>query len=336
MPAVKTKARATPEVRAEVHNADCIRGMAELLEPDSIDLCTTSIPFEDLFSYSNHEADLGNNGSSVDMMGGRFALNMRFFVEQLFRVMKPGCNACVHIQQLLAFKNVHGYMGRRDFRGACIDLFGAGGFDFVGEFVICKDPQLMAQRMNLHSLQFKTGYARSSNWLAPAPNDYVLIFHKPGENAVPVRPIRHAKNPKGWVSQEEWIRDAHGVWTDIRMTDVLDVAHTKEDAHEKHVCPLQLQVLYRLIRLYTNPVSVQPGVTVLDPFAGIGSTGWVCLRGKTQDGRIEEPRNFVGFELKRSYYEASLSNLAKAREAMRENRSLSTGYLFGDDKAEAS
>jgi hypothetical protein len=306
-------------VRAEVWNQDCIRGMAERLDPDSIDLCVTSIPFEDLFNYSNKEEDLGNNGSTVNILEGRFALNMRFFVEQLFRVIRPGCNACIHVQQLLAFKNAHGFMGRRDFRGACIDLFGAGGFDFAGEFAIAKDPQLMAQRLNLHCLQFKTGYARSATWLAPAPNDYVLVFHKPGENVNPVRCIRHAKNPHGWVTQEEWIRDAHGIWTDIRMTDVLDIAYTREDEHEKHVCPLQLQVIRRLVRLYTNPAETQPDVTVLDPFMGIGSTAWVCLCGKTHDGPAERPRNVVGFELKESYHAAALSNIRKARQALREN-----------------
>lgn len=267
---------------------------------------------------------------------------MRFFVRQLLRVVRPGCNVCIHVQQLLAFKNQHGYMGRRDFRGACIDLFTVGGeircrvpddegnptplvvprladgvaFDYVGEFVIQKDPQLMAQRMNLHSLQFKTGYARTATDLAPCPNDYVLIFQKPGECPNPVRPIRHAKNPKGWVTQEEWIRDAHGIWTDIRATDVLDVAHARESDQEKHVCPLQLAVIRRCVQLYTNSIDIQPDVTVLDPFMGVGSTAWVCLGGDTQDGPIDAPRNVVGFELKESYHRASMRYVEDARRSL--------------------
>src|SRR5262249_41269247 len=160
----------------------------------------------------------------------------------------------------------------------------------------------MAMRLNLHSLQFKTGYGRTSTNLMPAPNDYVLIFQKPGECRNRVRSIWHERNPRGWITQEEWIRDAHGIWTDIRPMGILDVANTREDAHEKHVCPLQLGVIRRLVRLYSNPASIQPDVTVLDPFMGIGSTAWVCLGGETQDGPIEEPRNVVGFELKDSYH----------------------------------
>jgi DNA modification methylase len=314
--------------KCEIFNEDCVTGMAERLPPESIDLCVSSIPFEDLFNYSNRVEDLGNNGSTVDIRAGRFALNMRFVVGQLHRVLKPGCNACIHVQQLLAFKNAHGFMGRRDFRGSCVDIFGAGGFTFAGEFVVQKDPQLMAQRMNLHSLQFKTGYARTATNLMPCPNDYVLIFQKPGAVKTPVRPIRHPKNPRGWVTQEEWVRDAHGVWTDIRATDVLDVSHTREDAHEKHVCALQLGVIRRLVNLYTNPVRLQPGVTVLDPFSGVGSTGWVCLRGDTQDGPLAEPRNYVGFELKGSYHKASLAYTGRAMRALAESGPAGQRSLF--------
>ncbi len=313
-----------------LHNTDCVTGMAERLEPNSVDLVVTSIPFEELFQYSSRIEDVGNNGQTVAVRDGRFALNLRFMIKQLYRVLKPGCNACIHIQQLLAFKNTHGFIGRRDFRGAVVDLFGAGGFDgkfsdptddtkfnFFGEFAIAKDPQLMAMRLNLHSLQFKTGHSRSSVDLCPCPNDYVMIFKKPGECPHRVRALKHEKNPKGWVTQEEWIRDACGIWTDIRMTDVLDVSHSKDEEMEKHVCPLQFQVIRRLVRLYTNPISIQPDVTVLDPFMGIGSTAAVCLGCGTQDGRIEEPRNVVGFELKDTYYKNSLVYTGRAMVALK-------------------
>lgn len=303
--------------RCEIHNEDCIRGMAERLADGSVHLTVTSIPFEELFTYSGKPEDVGNNGSTVDIRAGRFALNMRFVVDQLFRVTHPGCNVCVHIQQLLAYKNQHGFMGRRDFRGAMIDVFGAGGFLCTGEFAVPKDPQTMAQRLSLHSLQFKTGYARDGRLLAPAVNDYVLIFHKPGTPSVPVRPVRHKTNPGGWVSTDEWVRDAHGVWTDIDEFDVLDGArYAKEAAQEKHVCPLQLGLIRRLVRLYSNPVSIQPDVTVLDPFMGIGSTAHVCLCGKTADGVLEGPRNVVGFELKESYHKAALSYVGRALRAL--------------------
>ncbi|MBA4187570.1 MAG: hypothetical protein C0467_06080 [Planctomycetaceae bacterium] len=236
-PARKGVARAG-EASCTIHGMDCIRGMAENLAPESVHLTVTSIPFEELFTYSGKPEDVGNNGSTVDIRNGRFALNMRFVVEQLFRATAPGCNVCIHIQQLLAYKNQHGFMGRRDFRGSMIDVFGAGGFQFTGEFAIQKNPQAMAQRLSLHSLQFKTGYGRDSTLLAPCPNDYVLIFHKPGTHPCPPRPlIEERKNPHGWMTTEEWVRDAHGIWTDILEVDVLDRPGSLREAdHERHVC----------------------------------------------------------------------------------------------------
>ena len=163
----------------------------------------------------------------------------------------------------------------------------------------------MAQRLNLHSLQFKTGYARTSTSWAPAVNDYLLLFQKPGEPMVPVRPLKHKTNPTGWLTQEDWILWARGVW-DIDPMDVLDggrrgeLAKLKEEESEKHVCPLQLSLIRRCILLYSNPVEIQPDVLVLDPFMGIGSTACVA---------IECGRNAVGFELKESYHRAALDNV---------------------------
>lgn len=304
-------------------NEDCVTGMRSRLEPESLDMIVTSIPFEELFSYSGKPEDVGNNGSTVDPRVGRFALNMRFVIDSMLTALRPGCNACIHIQQLLAYKVQHGFMGRRDFRGAMIECFSAGGFDFTGEFVIPKNPQRMATALNLHSLQFKTGKSRSGTILMPAPNDYVLIFQKPGENPNPVRCIYHPKeNPGGWLTSEDWIRDASGVWDDIPEIDVLDGWRSaREHNEEKHVCPLQLSVISRCVELYTNPVTVQPDVLVCDPFMGIGSTAYVCLGGfrRKQEGSadavpyVHQARNVCGFELKESYFDQANRNVEKAR-----------------------
>lgn len=313
-------------VRAEVWNQDCITGMAEHLEPESVSLVISSPPFEELFQYSGKPQDVGNNGSSLDIRAGRFALNLRFVVDQLFRVLRPGCNAAIHIQQLVAFKIQHGFMGRRDFRGSMIDIFGAGGFQFTGEFAIQKDPQAIAQRLNLHSLQFQTGYARNGCNLMPCVNDYVLIFQKPGEAKHPVKPLWHkTKNPQGWVTTDEWIRDAHGIWTDILEIDVLKNSREKENSQERHVCMLQLEVIRRCVSLYTNHVTIQPDVLVLDPFSGIGSTQWVCLGAPSPVTKLalKEPRNVVGFELKDSYAKIAQANIEKAR------RTQAAQTLFG-------
>lgn len=285
-------------------NEDCIPGMASRLGPDSVDLTVTSIPFGALFMYSGKTEDIGNNQDGIDMRAGQFGLHMRFFVEQLLRVTKPGRNVCIHIQQLLSYKNQHGFMGRRDFRGACIDLFGAGGFSYIGEVAIPKNPQAMAQRLKLHSLMFVTGKTNSQN-LAPAVNDFLLIFQKPGEAAVPVKCLRDADvNPAGWVTTEEWINWASGVWDDVQETDILDGwRNAKDEDEERHVCPLQLEVIRRPVKLYTNP-----GELVLDPFMGIGSVAWVA---------VELGRAVVGFELKESYHAQAERNAALAVESRR-------------------
>lgn len=301
----------TEIIRAEVFNQDCIAGMNERLVESSVHLAVTSVPFEELFTYSGKIEDVGNNGSTIDIRTGRFALNMRFVIEQLFRVLAPGCNACIHIQQLLAYKNQHGFIGRRDFRGAVIDMFRAGNFHFIGETAIPKDPQAMAQRLNLHSLQFKTGYGRNSCNLAPAPNDYILIFQKPGEHPAPPKAIVHRTNPTGWLTTEQWVQWARGIW-EIDEFDILDGARSsRESDEEKHVCPLQLEPIRRLVKLYTNPASIQPDVLVLDPFMGIGSVAHEC---------IKLGRHSVGFELKESYHSNALKNIERARSAAVKNQ----------------
>lgn len=308
---------------AIIHQQDCIAGMSEM-SADSVDLTVSSIPFEELFTYSGKLEDVGNNGSTIDIRGGRFALNLRFFIEQLLRVTKPGCNACIHIQQLLAYKHQHGFIGRRDFRGALIDLFSAHGWNWKGEAVIAKNPQAMAQRLNLHSLMFATG-KRNANGLAMCPNDNVMVFQKPGECA-PVRALYDpVENPKGWVTTEEWIKWASGVWDDIEEFDLLGTAASslrvedksgfkgartcKENDEEKHVCPLQLEVIRRCVRLYSNP-----GALVMDPFMGIGSTACVAM---------EQGRHAVGYELKESYHRNAVYNMALMAEKLR-----SKGELF--------
>lgn len=165
--------------------------------------------------------------------------------------------------------------------------------------MIPKNPQVIAQRQKLHSLLFVTG-RRDARQLAPAVNDYVMVFQKPGE-APPVPALKGDDNPGGWITTEEWISWAHGVWTDIRETDVLEGWQAgRDDDDEKHVCPLQLEVIRRCIRLYSNP-----GELVLDPFMGIGSTAWVAL---------EQGRDCVGFELKESYHRLAVRNVERAQQ----------------------
>jgi DNA modification methylase len=296
-----------------LHFGDCIAGMAEKLAENSVDLAVTSIPFGALFMYSGKKEDIGNNRDCImverhaDMLADQFGLHMRFWVAQLLRVMRPGRNVCIHIQQLLKYSNQHGDMGRRDLRNATVRMMELGGFNWTGEVAIPKNPQAMAQRNNLHCLMFATG-KRNACDLAPAPNDFILIFQKPGEIETPVRALFDPEeNPGGWVTTEEWIAWASGVWDDIRETDVLDGwKSARETDEERHVCPLQLEVIRRCVNLYSNA-----GELVMDPFMGIGSTAYVA---------VGEGRRAVGFELKESYYDLALRNLQKQAREIAESK----------------
>ena len=284
-----------------IYNKDCIPGMEEHLPNESIDCLITSIPFGALFMYSGKKEDIGNNIDGTDMHESQFGLHMRFFIAQAWRVMRPGSIVCIHIQQLLMYKVQHGYMGMRDFRGSVITMFKNQGFQAHGEVAIVKNPQAVATRLKLHSLMFVTG-KRDSRALVPAMNDYVLFFRKPGEG-VPVRGLYDEKiNPKGWFTQNDWIKWAHGCWTDILEIDTLEGWRcAKENQEEKHVCPLQLEVIRRCMLLYSAPDQV-----VLDPFMGIGSTAYVA---------VEQGRQYVGFELKESYHRMAIANVKKAETA---------------------
>lgn len=273
--------------------------MEERVKDNSVHCCITSIPFGALFMYSGKTEDVGNNLDGVSLHEGQFGLHMRFFIEQLYRILAPGSVACIHIQQLLRYKVQHGFMGMRDFRGAMITIFENHRFQPHGEVAIVKNPQAVATRLKLHSLMFVTG-KRDSRALVPAMNDYVLFFRKPGDG-VPVRGLYDEKtNPSGWFTQEDWIKWAHGCWTDIMEIDTLEGCRcAKEHQEEKHVCPLQLEVIRRCMLIYTSP-----GDIVIDPFMGIGSTAYVA---------VERGRDCIGFELKESYHRMSLANVEKAQ-----------------------
>lgn len=291
------------ELDFTIWGEDCVTapgqgGMRERLGPNSVDLTVTSIPFGALFQYSGKTEDIGNNEDGTDLARSFFGAHLRFFAEALHEVTRPGCLACIHIQQLVTYRIQHGFMGRRDLRGATVDVFEAAGFEWKGEVAIPKNPQVIAQRQKLHSLMFKTGKT-NARMLAPAVNDYVLFFGKPGEAERVCALYDERENPEGWVTTEEWIRWASGVWDDIRETDVLENwSHGRDPDDEKHVCPLQLEVIRRCVKLWTNP-----GEVVLDPFMGCGSTAHVAL---------EQGRRARGFELKESYHRIAERNAERA------------------------
>lgn len=263
------------------------------LPPESVDLSVFSPPFASLFTYSPSDRDLGN---SVDR--AEFLAHYGYIVEQLARVTKPGRLCVVHCQQVALQKARDGVVGLTDFRGDLIRAHLDAGFLFHGEVTIDKDPQVQALRSKATALMFVT-LRRDAASSRPALADYLLMFRAPGENKIPIN--------SDDIDNPTWIEWARPVWTGIREFNTLNAAAGRDDADERHICPLQLDLIERCIRLWSNE-----GETVLSPFAGIGSEGYEAIKLR---------RQFVGCELKPSYWRTAADNLARA-EAERDLPSL--------------
>ena len=265
---------------------DSCERLAEI-DDNSVDLSVYSPPFASLFTYSPSDRDLGNSSSRSE-----FVEHYSFILSEILRVTKPGRNSCVHVQQVTTSKAVHGEIGITDFRGDVIAAHIAAGWVFYGEVTVNKDPQAQAIRTKAHCLMFQT-LDRDSASNRPALADYLLVFKKPGDNEVQIKPVEN-----GDITRSEWIEWAQPIWWNIRESDTLQYQTAREDADERHICPLQLPFIDRCVRLWSNP-----GELVLSPFAGIGSEGHqAILRG----------RRFIGCELKPSYWASAVKNLHKA------------------------
>lgn len=289
---------------------DSCERLAEI-ETDSIDMSVCSPPFDSLFTYSATPRDLGNSASR-----GEFLEHYRFIVREQLRVTKPGRLACIHVQQLTTSKSTHGQMGLSDFRGDVIRLFQDEGWIFWGETTVWKDPQAQSIRTRSHQLAFQSKN-RDSARIRPALADYLLIFKKPGENAVKIE-----NSPaSGEFTNEQWIEWASPIWQDyqdggwltedggycpvwfgIKESDTLNVRSAREDKDERHIAPLQLGFIERCIKMYSNP-----GETILTPFGGIGSELYVA---------VKFGRKAIGCELKQSYWAQAVKNLTALEEEM--------------------
>lgn len=263
-------------------HGDCVHAMAAM-PAQSVGLVVTSIPFADLFAYTKDQADLGNNRPES------FWYGFRCVAEQLLRVMRPGRVVAIHTTQLLAYKNLHGFVGIRDFIGDVAKVMTDAGFAYCADVAIAKNPQAIAQRMHLHSLMF-TNLKKDAAQLHPARNDYVLIFKAPGDNDAPITSYL-----RGEVSQDDWIRWACGTWDDISEGDVLKTRGTGGEDDTKHVCPLQLEVIRRCVLLWSNPDEL-----VMDPFDGVGSTAYVAVKHR---------RRALGIDLKAEHHKTAAANL---------------------------
>ena len=271
--------------RFALYQGDCVEVMRGL-PSDSIHYSIFSPPFASLYTYSNSTRDMGNVRDHDE-----FARHFEFAAAEIFRALKPGRLVSIHCMLLPTSKAMHGYIGLHDFRGEIIRLFQRCGFIFHSEVVIWKDPVTAMQRTKALGLLFKQLKKDSAMSRQGIP-DYLVTMRKPGANDEPV-----TKDP-GEFPVELWQRFASPVWMDIDPSETLQHRSAREHDDERHICPLQLEVIRRGVKLWTNP-----GDVVLSPFAGIGSEGYVAL---------QEGRRFVGAELKRSYYEQAARNLAEA------------------------
>ncbi len=276
-----------------LHRGDCILHMAEL--PDAcFDMAVFSPPFPSLYAYTSEGADIGNS----EDLAGDAKIHLSFFYRQLARMVKPGRVVMVHVAQIPRMKRAGG-QGLVDFRGMNIRLGERAGLVWEYDWVVRKNPQAQAIRNRAWQLKFQgieTDRAMSRGCLP----DYLLKFRVPGENAVPI-------DTTGEVSRSEWIKWAECTWDDIKETDTLNLWEGRGEEDTKHICPLQLGVVERLVRLFTNP-----GEVVFTPFAGLGTEMYMPLK---------LGRRAYGCELKEEYADACEKNCKRA-VANRQEQSL--------------
>ncbi|HYD58933.1 MAG TPA: DNA methyltransferase [Noviherbaspirillum sp.] len=268
-----------------IYNADCVE-VARTIPENSIDFSVFSPPFESLYVYSNIDRDMGNSKDSEE-----FWAHYRFLIAEQFRIHKPGRLVAIHCMNLPTSKVKDGYIGIRDFRGEIIRAYEDAGFIFHSEVCIWKDPVTAMQRTKALGLLYKQLKKDSAMSRQGIP-DYLVVFRKPGANPDPV-----TKTESGFPV-DKWQEYASPVWMDINPSRTLQYMCARDGDDERHICPLQLDVIERSIELWTNP-----GDVVFSPFTGIGSEGYCA---------IKMGRRFVGAELKRSYFEIARRNLAQA------------------------
>lgn len=270
-----------------VFHGDCVDVLKGI--PDAtIDYSIFSPPFASLYTYSNSPRDMGNVRNDDE-----FFEHFAFLIAELRRVMKPGHNVSFHCMLMPTSKERDGYIGLKDFRGDLIRAFQAHGFIYASEVCIWKDPVTSMQRTKALGLLHKTVRTNACMSRQGIP-DYLVTMRAPGEM---VDKVTH--EPEQYPV-DKWQKVASPVWMDIDPSDTLQYRSAREHDDERHICPLQLEVIRRGIDLWTNP-----GDVVLSPFTGIGSEGFVA---------VEMGRKFVGAELKQSYFEQAARNLAAAEQ----------------------
>lgn len=272
------------------YNADCVEFVSTM--PDnSVGMSIYSPPFSHLFIYSDSERDMGNVRSDEE-----FFEQYGYLLKELLRVTKPGRMTAVHCSDMPRTKSMYGYVGIYDMPGDIIRAHEAAGWTYHSRVCIWKDPVVEMTRTKALGLLYKQLQKDSTRSRQGLP-DYLLVFRKTPDDEKQCEPV--GQDAKDFpVSQ--WQQWASPVWMDINQTNVLNVRMAREDKDEKHLCPLQLDLIERAIHLWSNK-----GDTVLSPFMGIGSEGYMAIRAG---------RRFIGTELKSSYFRQAVKNLRESED----------------------
>ena len=282
-----------------LHLGDCVEVVAAI-PSDSIGYSIFSPPFASLYTYSASDRDMGNCKTHDE-----FYDHFRFLTRELYRVMMPGRCLSFHCMNLPASKERDGFIGIKDFRGELIRMFQDEGFIFHSEVCIWKDPVTAMQRTKAIGLLWKQ-LKKDSTISRQGIPDFLVTMRKPGVNPVPV-----AHTAEEFPVQV-WQKYASPVWMDINPSDTLQKESARDEKDERHICPLQLGVIQRGIDLWSIK-----GDTVLSPFAGIGSEGYMA---------VKMGRKFIGAELKGSYWRQACANLRAAEQA-------EAGWVIGESVA---
>jgi DNA modification methylase len=306
-----------------IYNADCVE-FAKTLPDNSIDFSIFSPPFASLYTYSNSDRDMGNSGSYAE-----FWEHYKFLIKEQFRIHRAGRNVAIHCMNLPSSKQNDGFIGIKDFRGDIIRAYQEAGFIYHSEVCIWKCPVVAMTRTKALGLLHKT-VKKDSAMSRQGIADYLVVMRKPGENEKPIsgefKYYVGDNPPAGFAgiqrddgsfyfipdangtSIDVWQKYASPVWDDINQTNTLNFREGRASDDERHICPLQLDVIERAMQLWSLE-----GDTVFTPFLGIGSEAYMA---------VKMGRNAIGCELKESYFKLAERNM---KEASKGNYD-----LFGD------
>jgi len=271
----------------ELYLCDCV-DVAKGIPDNSLHYSIFSPPFSSLYTYSNSDRDMGNSKTDEEFMA-----HFKFLVKELYRAIMPGRLVSFHCMDLPLLKQKDGVIGLKDFPAQLRQVFEDEGFIYHSKVTIWKNPVVEMVRTNAIGLLHKQ-LKKDSCMSRQGMPDYIVTMRKPGDN--PER-VEHTGES---YPVDKWQQVASPVWMDVNQSNTLQRKSAREHDDEKHICPLQLDVIERCLELWSNP-----GDLVFSPFAGIGSEGYVALK---------RGRRFLGVELKRSYYDQAVRNLEEAAE----------------------